>query len=201
MKGILLLNGQPYCGQIDTTNALVYCCDGAYRWANGKVRIDQNIGDFDSLDFIPDPPPLEVYPSEKDYTDGELALLKLLEKGVDEVEIYGGFGGREDHFFGNLHLLYVCAERGVRNAMISEESTLTMTKTGYTFHDMVGKTVSVFPFGSTLHILKGSGFHYPYPQTIAYGQSVGLSNIVEQQDASIQFEQGVALICINKGKV
>ena len=48
MKGIILLNGEPYPYAIDAGNALVYCCDGAYKWAKSKVRIDKNIGDFDS---------------------------------------------------------------------------------------------------------------------------------------------------------
>ena len=105
MKGILLLNGEPYDGEIDDTSAVVVCCDGAYEWAKNKVRIDKNVGDFDSLKYIPTPAPEEIYPAEKDYTDGEIALKKLIALGVDEIEIYGGGGGREDHFLGNLQLL------------------------------------------------------------------------------------------------
>ena len=55
MKGVLLLNGEPYSGEIESENALVYCCDGAYSWAKNRVRIDKNIGDFDSLAEIPVP--------------------------------------------------------------------------------------------------------------------------------------------------
>ena len=43
MKGVLLLNGQPYAGEIDADNAYVVCCDGAYAWARGRVRIDENV--------------------------------------------------------------------------------------------------------------------------------------------------------------
>ena len=60
MKGIILLNGEPYAEKIDDCGALVYCCDGAYRWAKGKLRIDKNLGDFDSLDEVPYPLPDEV---------------------------------------------------------------------------------------------------------------------------------------------
>ena len=59
MKGILLLNGEPYSGAIDAEGAVVYCCDGAYEWAKDRVRIDKNVGDFDSLGYIPVPPPEE----------------------------------------------------------------------------------------------------------------------------------------------
>ena len=48
MKAIILLNGEPYRGAI-AEGAYVYCCDGAYKWAKDKVRIDENLGDYDSL--------------------------------------------------------------------------------------------------------------------------------------------------------
>ena len=86
MKGVILLNGEPYKGEIDDTNALVFCADGAYNWAKGRVRIDENLGDFDSAAEIPFPRPAEIFPSEKNETDGEIALEKMLalaeEKGI-----------------------------------------------------------------------------------------------------------------------
>ena len=104
MKGILLLNGTPYSGEIPK-GCHVYCCDGAYHWAKGRVEIYKNIGDFDSLNEPPVPPPDEVYPSEKNFTDGEIAVRKMIADGLDDIEIYGGYAGSEDHFIGNLQLL------------------------------------------------------------------------------------------------
>ncbi len=54
MRAVILLNGEPYRGKIDAEGARVYCCDGAYDWAHGKVRIDENLGDFDSVTLVPD---------------------------------------------------------------------------------------------------------------------------------------------------
>ena len=71
MKGIILLNGEPYSGKIDAGGAEVYCCDGAYRWAKGRVRIDKNVGDFDSLGEIPDPAPEEVIPPKRTLQTGK----------------------------------------------------------------------------------------------------------------------------------
>ena len=85
MKAIILLNGEPYRGGIDASDARVWCCYGAYDWAKGRVRIDENLGDYDSLGYTPDPPPAEVYPSEKNYTDGELALMRAVAAGADEI--------------------------------------------------------------------------------------------------------------------
>ncbi|MDE7157958.1 MAG: hypothetical protein K2N74_00120, partial [Clostridiales bacterium] len=119
MKAIILLNGEPYRGEICTDGARVYCCDGAFDWAKGRVKIDENLGDYDSLAYLPEPRPTEIYPSEKNSTDGEIALFRAMKAGADEIEIYGGGGKREDHFLGNLHLLYAACENGVRAKMIT----------------------------------------------------------------------------------
>jgi thiamine pyrophosphokinase len=202
MKGILLLNGQPYEGDINTDGAVVYCCDGAYNWAKGKVKIDKNIGDFDSISGLPYPPPEEIYPSEKDYTDGEIALFKLLNSGVTEIEIYGGGGGREDHFLGNLQLLYAAHMRGVIAKMITERSVIFVGGGKVYFDCPVGTTVSVLPFGKTVHIMDSAGLKYNYPSTLSYGECRGISNIVKEEGAFVSIAEGdVALIFINRGSV
>lgn len=200
MRGVLLLNGEPYSGEINSENALVYCCDGAYEWAKGKIRIDKNIGDFDSLPYEPTPPPEEVYPSEKDYTDGEIALIKLIEAGADEIEIYGGGGKREDHFLGNLHLLYKALKSGVRCKMILNDSEIFIFENGATLLGKKGKTLSVLPFGERLHIMGSEGLKYAYPEYLGYGECRGISNVAESNLVRLDF-QGVALIIVNGGEV
>lgn len=202
MKGIMLLNGQPYLGKIDDENAYVICCDGAYNWAEGKVRIDENIGDFDSLNRIPTPPPTQIYPSEKDFTDGEIALFRLIETGVDEVEIYGGDGGREDHFLGNLHLLFCAHSRGVRAKMVTSRSVIFPASGRVELKNIAGKTVSVLPFGGSVHILGSTGLKYPEPPLISYGECIGISNVVTENLAAVEIAQGdCALIIVNEGTV
>ena len=198
MKGIILLNGEPYAGKINADGALVYCCDGAYNWAKGKVRIDKNIGDFDSLDIVPDPVPEEIYPAEKNFTDGEIAMSKLLEAGADDIEIYGGFGGREDHFIGNIHLLYRAFKAGAKCAMISEKTKIFLGSGVICMGEYFGCTVSVLPFGGTLHIMGSEGLKYSYPDIIGYGECRGISNIVQSNSAELKVE-GVALVIINGG--
>lgn len=202
MKGILLLNGEPYEGEIDCKGALVYCCDGAYEWAKGRVSIDKNVGDFDSLPYIPEPPPEEVYPSEKDCTDGEIALYGLIASGADEIEIYGGGGGREDHFLGNLHLLYCAHMRGVAAKMITARSEIFPAGGRVRLSGLRGRVISVFPFGGNAHIMGSTGLKYSYPDMLEYGSCRGVSNVVESDGAYVDIGKGeVALIIINRGAV
>lgn len=196
MKAIILLNGEPYRGGIDASDARVWCCDGAYDWAKGRVRIDENLGDYDSLGYTPDPPPAEVYPSEKNYTDGELALMRAVVAGADEIEFYGGGGGREDHFLGNLHLLYAALKRGVRACMITNYARIFAAEGEVVIEGKRGRTLSIVPFGGSVHIMESGGLYYPLPETFVYGSTRGISNVVTADRAHFTVE-GVVLVFID----
>lgn len=200
MKGLLLLNGEPYLGTIDDNNAVVYCCDGAYSWAKGRVRIDKNVGDFDSLHELPEPAPEEIYPAEKNFTDGEIALKKLLAAGADSIEIYGGGGGREDHFLGNLHLMYSAHRSGVACRMYNNRAVLFPLNGRAEMGKYCGKTFSVLPFGGVVHIMDYRGLKYDYPESLSYGECRGISNIVQDKEAFLEV-RGTALVIINEGEV
>lgn len=197
MRAVILLNGEPYAGKIDGASARVYCCDGAYRWAKGKVRIDETLGDFDSLDYIPDPPPSEIYSSEKDETDGEIALFRAIAAGAEEIEIYGGGGKREDHFLGNLHLLYAAFKRGVKASLITNYARIFAAEGRTEISGCKGRTVSVVPFGGAAHIIKSEGFYYPLDGLdLKYGSTRTVSNIVTKDKASFT-AQGIVLVIVN----
>ncbi len=196
MKGILLLNGEPYNGAIPTQDAYTVCCDGAYRWAGPKVRIDETIGDMDSVQAMPSPAPKTVFPTEKDCTDGELGLAVLLQKGCSPILIYGGSGGREDHFIGNLHLLYKAHTAGTPCAMISDTSAIFPVSGKASLGRFNGRTLSVLPFGGDITVLGWQGLKYPYPAKLSYGECRGISNVCQSADAYLDV-QGTALIIVS----
>lgn len=197
MRAIVLLNGEPYRGAIEDGGALVLCCDGAYDWAKGRVHIDVNLGDYDSLSYVPDPPPAQVYPSEKNFTDGELALQRAMAAGADVIEFYGGGGGREDHFLGNLHLLYAACRRGVRAVMVTNYARIFAAEGSVELCGLQGKTVSIVPFGGPAHILESGGLYYPLPDTFVYGSTRGISNVVTAERAYFKTE-GVVLVFVDE---
>ena len=198
MKAIILLNGEPYRGEIDAAGAFVYCCDGAYNWAQGRVKIDENLGDFDSLDCIPEPPPAVIYPSEKNLTDGEISLCRALEAGADEIVFYGGGGGREDHFLGNLHLLYAAFRRGVNAEMVTNGARIFCASGRVELNGNKGKTLSVIPFGGNAHIIESGGLKYPLIDLhLVYGSTRGISNVAEADEAYIDVAEGTVLVAVN----
>lgn len=198
MRAAVLLNGEPYEGEIKADR--VYCADGAYNWARGKVKIDVNLGDFDSAEGEVFPRPDKIYPAEKDFTDGELTVARAIADGADEILIYGGFGGRSDHFIGNLHLLFKAEEANIPAAMLSDSEIAWVKRGKIDFSGYEGATVSVLPFGDELHIIESAGLRYSYPERLCRGQSRGISNVVEKSGAFLRVE-GWALVIIERGKL
>ena len=200
---VILLNGEPFRGDISAENAYVICCDGAYAWAKGRVRIDENLGDFDSLDEAPIPAPLRTFPSEKDETDGELAVDRALELGATDILFYGGGGGREDHFLGNLHLLYKAKRAGVLSAVLrTNGADIFLCGEGEnTFACKKGQTVSLLPFGGDAHIMDARGLKYPmHGLCLCYGSTRGISNLTTGEEFSFTADRGYVLL-INSGEV
>ena len=202
MKGVVILNGEPYLGEIDAENAYVICADGGYNWAKERLSINEIIGDLDSVESAPNPAPAKVYPSEKDKTDGELAIeriLQLFQQGeVDSVEIYGAGGGREDHFLGNLHLLYRLAKAGLPCVAYTNQSMLFAFEKGVTLTGLNGVTVSLLPLGGDAEIEKTQGFYYPADGVILrYGSCRGISNVIVSDEAEIIVKNGVVLCVVN----
>ena len=62
------------------------------------------LGDFDSLGNCEIPEKIErlQVPSEKDFTDTQLAVDTAIKKGASEIIIIGGLDGRLDHTLSNL---------------------------------------------------------------------------------------------------
>ena len=192
-RGIILLNGEPFRGEIDTKDALVICCDGALRWAQGKVRIDLCAGDFDSLGYVPGG--AQVYPAEKNFTDGEIALDILLARGCGEIEIYGGGGGREDHLFGNMQLCYAGFLRGARTVMRTNCCDVYCAEGKVCWRGLAGRTLSLAPVGRRAHIIESEGLKYPLQDlTLAAGSCRGISNVVEAEEAHVVCDAGTLFV-------
>ncbi len=200
---VILLNGEPYRGEIEAEGGYVLCCDGAYSWAKGRVKIDETLGDFDSLKEIPHPAPLQTFPAEKDETDGELAVDRALELGAEELIVfYGGGGKREDHFLGNLHLMYKAMRAGVKRVVSRTNGARIFLcgEGGQEFVCQKGQTVSLLPFGGDAHIMEIGGLKYaPDDLWLCYGSTRGISNLtVNGEGFSFRVTKGYALVIINE---
>ena len=143
------------------------------------------VGDFDSVPAdLPDDlasVPRQVFPPEKDKTDGELAIAAALERGATSLVLAGAFGGkRADHAFLHLALSLQLAEVGTQVLLTSgaqEGIPLLPGKAGFDYAD--GTLFSVLGF-SDLSGLTVTGAKWPLANVeVTFGTSLTISNEVK----------------------
>ncbi len=168
-----------------------------------RIEPDLVVGDMDSL---PDPAALGRYPAErvriwprdKDYTDTEIALAALAERGIDDIVLVGGGGGRIDHF---LALKALFDRTPCPSVWVSDASVCVSFGEGAASKTVriLGLTpenpVSVFPVGRGKHVAAGAGFHWPIDGLGWDSGEFSLSNRAESGSVSIEAREG-RFLCV-----
>ncbi len=157
------------------------------------------VGDFDSVPkrlekAYPDVP-REVFPSEKDKTDGELAIDMALARGATRLVLAGAFGGpRADHAFLHLALAMKLAESGTPVLLTSgaqEGHPLLPGLSSFDYED--GTLFSVIGF-TALSGLTLQGVKWPLDAVeVAFGSSLTISNEVKG-NLSARLNSGRAML-------
>ncbi|MBE0693875.1 MAG: thiamine diphosphokinase [Aquamicrobium sp.] len=156
-------------------------------------------GDFDSVEeglraFHADIP-MEIFPPEKDQTDGEIAVEAALKRGATELVLVGAFGGeRADHAYLHLAAAVRLAGEGVSCVLTSgvqEGVPLVPGEMSFDYED--GTLFSVLAF-SDLAGLTLSGAKWPLQDRfVPFGSSLTLSNEV-RGGLTVRLSQGRALL-------
>lgn len=157
------------------------------------------VGDFDStpreLSELYAALERRSFSSDKDKTDGELAISAALERGATSLVLAGAFGGpRADHAFLHLALALKLAEAGTPTFLTSgaqEGQPLLPGTASFDYAD--GTLFSVLGF-SELSGLTEEGAKWPLDRVeVAFGSSLTLSNEVKG-GLRISLERGRALL-------
>jgi len=183
-------------------NRLVICCDGGARnFQYLGIKPDVVIGDMDSID----PVQLESYSAQgikiikysinKDFTDTELALDYALNINPEEIFILGALGGRVDHTLANVFLLCKGQEKGINTYLVDEYGEAFVLDKEAVFKNEIGKTVSLLALSPRVTGITLKGFLYPLEKgALKMGETRGVSNIVNQDRASISVRSGKLLV-------
>lgn len=192
-KGALILS-QPFNRY--SPAPLVIAADAGYlRAAEKGISVDLLVGDFDSLGYLPQEVQAFEVPSEKDFSDGELGVRQAALRNVEALDIYGALGGRPDHFLYNLHLLKIAYDLGVRAVIRGDHSDIYYTESAILLDVSIGDSLSLVPFGDSVHILKATGLKYPAEGAILTKKdTLGLSNECKATSVYIAVGEGSALL-------
>lgn len=174
--------------QKDTNEVIIAVEKGAYMLAKNKMRMDQAIGDFDSVteeeqtlikDYADE---VHVHPVEKDKTDTELALDVALAYNPESIIIYGGIGTRFDHSYANMLLL---TKANITH--ISDLHKMYVLHPGKHQIENGYEYISFFAL-EDVHDLVLKEFYYPLK-----------TNLLSRYDPLCISNQGSGIVSFNKG--
>ena len=138
------------------------------------------------------------FPAAKDESDLELALRYALASGADDIVLLGAFGGRRlDHSLANAMLLADPAYRGLglRAVQGGTQIRAVHANDSIALAGPVGAMVTLLPVRGDAQGVRTVGLRYPLTgDTLHFGRSRGLSNVVTALPASVSLERGVLLI-------
>ncbi len=163
------------------------------------------IGDFDSLQedevkaLRKAGSKMVRHPRSKDQTDLELAIRHALNDGATEILILGGVGGRWDQTLANLLLPALPDMPETRIWLVDGPSRATILRSGgrLRFHGQPGDIVSLVPLGGSVLGVTTEGLEYPLTEEpLAFGSTLGISNTMLGNSASVELDIGVLAIFI-----
>lgn len=186
----------------DIKEGFVVAADGGYRHCMrlGK-RVNALIGDFDTLDVLPDGVYIVRFPVEKNATDGELALDYIAGEGFGSVTIYGGFGGKTEHVIGNLNLLAYADTLGLEARIDDGNIAAFFTRGELSFPARPGDEISVFPFAGDALVAHSEGVYYPLENLLLKSEkSRGISNRATSDKVKLCVESGAVTVIRRRKK-
>lgn len=191
----------PYMTELATAD-LVIAADGGARHLIGHQRLpDLAVGDFDSLEpellaeLEAGGVELDRHPVHKDETDLELAIIRAVERGADQITVLGALGGRPDQHFANLQLLLHPALRPICVRLLHRGWEIWATYDVAQIQGRPNDTVSLLPMTAIVEGVRTEGLHYPLRDEQLYlGPARGVSNVLIGTEATVHIRAGVLLV-------
>lgn len=160
-------------------------------------------GDFDSVtacelaEMTQKIRDLDMFPSEKDETDTELAVNWAMAQNPASIIMFGVTGGRLDHFLGNVQLLLKANQKGITIEIRDKQNTLYLVDPGQ-YQIKKNKNlpyISFLPITPTVSGITLVGFKYPLKnRNIKWGDTLCISNELENENGTFSFKDGILMV-------
>ena len=207
MRAVIFANGNTDNSDfVFSGKDLIIAANGGTHYClNLGLTPDVVIGDLDSL-TADDIKGLQIasveiirYPTKKDQTDLDLALKLAIDRGADEIVVFGAMGGRWDMSIANILLP---AEQNLSHATIRiidgrHEIILLRAENEITFRGEKGDILSLIPLGRDALGITTIGLEYPLKDDLLrLGSSRGISNVLVEKTATVYLKHGL-LLCVH----
>ena len=191
-----------------SVDLLVAVDGGADALARVGLEPEILVGDLDSIS-IQTRAALEargvevlLLPTAEDETDTEAALRLVVERGGDDITVYGALGGpRLDHLVGNLLLLSSPWLAAVHVRMVDDWHEAFLVKGDSTFGGECGDTVSLLPLTPKVDDVWTEGLLYQLDhEPLSQSATRGVSNAMTGETARVTHGDGILLLIHYRGR-
>jgi thiamine pyrophosphokinase len=189
---------------------LVIAADSGWEHATALgYQPDLLIGDMDSIrpehlvEAHASDAEIIEHPTDKDFTDTELALQLARKFDYRHIHLVSGGGDRFDHLLAMVHSLVSHADDATMSAHIGDNYVLIVTPREAAQLELpIGSTVSLIPLGGNAKGVTTTGLQWELKRdTLHSFASRGVSNIATSPDVRISLRTGALAIIstLNKG--
>lgn len=203
-KVLLFINGDAPKSFPNTEKyGLIACTDGAFHYLKELdfpfEKLDFISGDFDSHSGADENVYEDkfIYTPDQEKTDFHKALEIISEKGFKDIDVFGGSGGEQDHFLGNLTVAYSFKEN-LKIKFHDEFSEYFFIPKKIVLKDVKNKLISLYPFPNVEGVIT-NGLNWPLTnENLNITTRIGTRNFAVEDDVSIEYQKGDLLLFVGR---
>jgi len=170
----------------------VVVLDGAYaRVVNLQITADVVIGDFDSIEGLPENLTIQfIHIADQETTDLEKALAFLINKGYSDINIVWATGKRLDHTLNNFAIMGKYPEHKI--VIYDDHSKAFVLPKSFSKIYNAGDKISLIPINQADGITTSNLMYTLDNEKLEYGNRSGTSNqVIVTGDVTIRYTSGV----------
>lgn len=165
------------------------------------IKVNYILGDYDSvnpqtLKTYAESTETVTYPSEKDFTDTHLAVLRAVNYGAELIDLIGATGSRLDHTMTNIFVMKAALDAGVKCAIYDAHNKIYLIDGNVSVKrsEQYGKYISFAPMTEKA-VISLSGVKYPLENYLLnQGLSICQSNEITAEIAGINVSRGILIV-------
>lgn len=184
-------------------SAYVIAADSGYDHAmRAGIEVDALVGDLDSISPIgrehatASGTEISPYPTDKDFTDLEVALDAAVELRPQSIDVFGGEGGTIGHLIAGALALTSQRFAGIDIRWHTATGVVRVVRPGepVTVTGPTDTRVTVIPIGDVAGV-HTTGLRWSLRgESLPGGTTRGVSNELEEETATVAVERGTALV-------
>jgi len=177
---------------INKTDLLIGVDGGTKHILKLGLKPNYIIGDLDSYTPKNKTIPVIKYPTDKDFTDSELAIKFVIEKKYREIIIFAFAGDRLDHMISNL-MIFAALPANI--VIYTDKQEFYFVKNKLEIIGQKNDLISLIPLFTDCQNVTTSNLKFPLnDETLTIKEGRGISNVMLSSKATVSLKSGTLLL-------